>query len=70
MEYRHVAVRETEPALGRSTVQRSLPHAASVVEPDSPQRAHVSESANGRAVALCVGAPAVDDVHPSEVGER
>ena len=39
---------------------------AFVVEPDSPQRAHVPESADERAVALVIGAPAVDDVHPCE----
>jgi len=39
---------------------------AFVVEPDSPQRAHVPESADEEAVALVVGAPAVDDVHPYE----
>ncbi|WP_436911492.1 cupin domain-containing protein [Halosimplex marinum] len=42
---------------------------AFVVEPDSPQRAHVPESADERAVALVVGAPAVDDVHAYEVEE-
>ena len=39
---------------------------AFVVEPDSPQRAHVPESAEAGAVALVVGAPAVDDVHAYE----
>ncbi|WP_415380328.1 cupin domain-containing protein [Halosimplex sp. TS25] len=39
---------------------------AFAVEPDSPQRAHVPESADEQAVALVVGAPAVDDVHPYE----
>jgi uncharacterized cupin superfamily protein len=34
-----------------------------VVEPESPQRAHNPESADGDVVALAVGAPAVDDVH-------
>ncbi|WP_135366413.1 cupin domain-containing protein [Halosimplex halophilum] len=42
---------------------------AFVVEPDSPQRAHVPESADERAVALVVGAPAVDDVHAYEESE-
>lgn len=42
---------------------------AFVVEPDSPQRAHVPESADEQAVALVIGAPAVDDVHPYEPGE-
>ena len=42
---------------------------AFVVEPDSPQRAHVPESADERAVALGIGAPAVDDVHPCEPDE-
>ncbi|WP_123537758.1 cupin domain-containing protein [Halosimplex salinum] len=39
---------------------------ALAVEPDSPQRAYVAESADGRAVVLAIGAPAVDDVHPYE----
>jgi uncharacterized cupin superfamily protein len=43
---------------------------AFVVEPDSPQRAHVPESADERAVALVVGAPAVDDVHAYEGDEE
>jgi len=42
---------------------------AFVVEPDSPQRAYVPEDADGRAVALGIGAPAVDDVHPYEPEE-
>ncbi|WP_436926882.1 cupin domain-containing protein [Halosimplex amylolyticum] len=45
---------------------------AFVVEPDSPQRAHVPESADEAAVALVIGAPAVDDVHaydPEEADE-
>lgn len=42
---------------------------AFVVEPDSPQRAHVRESADERAVAPVIGAPAVDDVHPCEPDE-
>ncbi|MFC7139633.1 cupin domain-containing protein [Halosimplex aquaticum] len=39
---------------------------AFAVEPDSPQRAYVPVSADERAVALVIGAPAVDDVHPYE----
>ena len=42
---------------------------AFVVEPDSTQRAHVPESADERAVALSIGAPAIDDVHPCEPDE-
>jgi mannose-6-phosphate isomerase-like protein (cupin superfamily) len=42
---------------------------AFVVEPDSPQRAHVPESADEQTVALGIGAPAVDDVHPCEPDE-
>jgi len=42
---------------------------AFVVEPASPQRAHVPESADERAVALVVGAPVVDDVHPYDPDE-
>jgi uncharacterized cupin superfamily protein len=36
---------------------------AFVVEPESPQRAFVPESADEPARALVVGAPAVDDAH-------
>ncbi|WP_135821639.1 cupin domain-containing protein [Halostella litorea] len=35
---------------------------AFVVEPESPQRAHVAEDADGPARVVAVGAPAVDDV--------
>jgi uncharacterized cupin superfamily protein len=42
---------------------------AFMVEPDSPQRAHVPEDADEQAVALGIGAPAVDDVHPYEPDE-
>lgn len=37
-----------------------------VVEPDSPQRAFVPQSADEAVRAFVVGAPAVDDVHPYE----
>ncbi|MBV0902177.1 cupin domain-containing protein [Haloarcula salina] len=37
-----------------------------VVEPDSPQRAFVPESADEPARAFVVGAPAVDDAHAYE----
>ena len=36
---------------------------AFAVEPESPQRASVPESADGPARVLVVGAPAVDDAH-------
>jgi len=40
-----------------------------VAESDSPHRAFVPESADESAVALAVGAPAVDDVHAYDPDE-